>query len=103
MNELNTAKRTAVVAALVEGNSIRATARMTNVSKPTILKLLGQLGNVCARYQDAVIRGLRSKRVESDEIWHSAMRSKRTFQRTSAARSGTVTCGHGQPSMPTAS
>jgi IS1 family transposase len=69
MNKLSTSKRVAVVAALVEGNSIRATARMTNVSKPTILKLLGQLGNVCTQYQNAAIRNLRSKRIECDEIW----------------------------------
>jgi transposase len=48
MNKLTTAKRTAVAAALVEGNSIRATSRMTNVSKPTILKLLAQFGTICA-------------------------------------------------------
>lgn len=69
MNKLSTAKRVAVVASLVEGNSIRATARMTNVSKPTILKLLVQLGNVCTQFQDAAIRNLRSKRIECDEIW----------------------------------
>lgn len=69
MNRLSTVKRTAVVAALVEGNSIRATARMTQVSKPTILKLLVHLGEACTRYQDATVRHLRSKRVECDEIW----------------------------------
>ena len=69
MNKLSTAKRVAVVAALVEGNSIRATARMANVSKPTILKLLVSLGNVCTQFQDATIRNLRSKRIECDEIW----------------------------------
>lgn len=69
MNKLSTAKRVAVVAALVEGNSVRATARMTNVSKPTILKLLAQLGDVCTEYHDATVQNLRSKRIECDEIW----------------------------------
>jgi IS1 family transposase len=69
MNRLPTAKRVAVVAALVEGNSIRATARMTNVSKPTILKLLAQLGDACTQFHDRAVRGLRSKRIECDEIW----------------------------------
>ncbi len=69
MNRLSTAKRVAVVASLVEGNSIRATARMTNVSKPTILKLLAQLGDVCAAYHSENVRDLRSKRIECDEIW----------------------------------
>lgn len=69
MNRLSTAKRTAVVAALVEGNSIRATARMTDVSKPTIMKLLAQLGDVCTQFHDQAVRGLRCKRIECDEIW----------------------------------
>lgn len=69
MNKLSTAKRVAVVAALVEGNSIRATARMTNVSKPTILKLLAELGPLCAAYQDEMIRNVPANRVQVDEIW----------------------------------
>lgn len=69
MNKLTTAKRAAVVAALVEGNSIRATARMTNVSKPTILKLLTDIGAVCADHQDRTLRGLRCRRIQADEIW----------------------------------
>lgn len=69
MNKLPMAKRVAVVAALVEGNSIRATARMTDVSKPTILKLLADLGNVCAEYHDRAVRNVPCKRVQCDEIW----------------------------------
>lgn len=69
MNKLSTAKRAAVVAALVEGNSIRATSRMTNVSKPTVLKLLADLGRVCAEYHDYAVWGLKTVRVQCDEIW----------------------------------
>jgi IS1 family transposase len=69
VNKLTTAKRVAVVAALVEGNSIRATARMTNVSKATILKLLADLGAACARFQDVAVRNVRARRVQVDEIW----------------------------------
>src|SRR6059036_1768612 len=69
MNELTTAKRVAVVAALVEGNSIRSTARMTNVSKPTILKLLADLGEACAAYHHTHVRCLKSRHVQADEIW----------------------------------
>jgi IS1 family transposase len=69
MNKLTTAKRVAVVSALVEGASVRATARMTNVSKPTILKLLADLGAACADYHDEHVRGLKTRRVQVDEIW----------------------------------
>jgi IS1 family transposase len=69
MNKLGIADRTRVIAALVEGNSIRATCRMTNVSKPTVLKLLADLGKACMAYHEEHVRGLHCKRVQCDEIW----------------------------------
>ena len=59
----------AAVAALVEGNSLRSTVRMTDVSMPTVLKLLVELGAVCAHYQDEALRNLPCKRVQADEVW----------------------------------
>lgn len=69
MNKLSTQKRMQVVAALVEGASINSTVRMTGISKPTILKLLADLGKACAEYQDRTIRNLTCKRIQCDEIW----------------------------------
>jgi IS1 family transposase len=69
MNRLSIAERTRVVASLVEGNSIRATVRMTGVAKNTIVKLLVELGAACSKYQDEKIRNVRSQRVQCDEIW----------------------------------
>ena len=69
MNRLSSDRRVRVVAALVEGNGINATARITGVSKPTILKLLADLGTACAAYQDRVLRNLASRRIQCDEIW----------------------------------
>jgi IS1 family transposase len=69
MNRLDTAKRAQVVAALVEGNSIRATVRMTGVAKNTIQKLLLELGAACSDYMDRTFRNLPCKRVQADEIW----------------------------------
>jgi len=57
------------VSCLVEGNSIRATTRMTGVSKNTVVKLLAELGTVCSEYQDKVFVNLPCKRVQCDEIW----------------------------------
>lgn len=68
-NVLKTEKRAAVVAALVEGNSIRATVRMTGVAKNTVTKLLVDLGAACSAYQDEALRGLTCRRIEVDEIW----------------------------------
>lgn len=69
MNRLSTAKRSQVVAALVEGNSVRATCRMTGIAKGTVLKLLVDLGAACERYQDQTLRRLKLKRIQCDEIW----------------------------------
>ncbi len=66
---LSTAKRTAIVSALVEGNSVRATARMVGVSKDTVLKLMVDLGAACARYQHETLRDLTCKRIQVDEAW----------------------------------
>ena len=54
MNSLTREKQTQVIAALVEGCSINSVARMTGISKVTILKLLAALGPICADYQDEV-------------------------------------------------
>lgn len=69
MNQLSTAKRTAVVAALVEGNSIRSTVRMTGVAKNTVVKLLLELGAACEKLHDETVRNVRAERVQCDEIW----------------------------------
>ncbi len=69
MNRLSIKERAAIVAALVEGNGIRATCRLTGAAKGTVLKLLADLGTACADYQDAGLRGLPCKRVQIDEIW----------------------------------
>ena len=69
MNRLDTATRARVVAALVEGNSLRATSRLTGVARMTIEKLVRDLGKACADYQDATLRNLACKRVQCDEIW----------------------------------
>ena len=69
MNKLSTAKRIQVVSALVEGNSLRATARMTGVARMTIEKLLRDLGRACAEYQAETLVNLNCRRVQCDEIW----------------------------------
>ena len=69
MNKLNRQKRVQVIAALVEGNSIRSTVRMTGVAKNTVTKLLADIGSVCAEYQDKTLRNLTCKRIQCDEIW----------------------------------
>jgi IS1 family transposase len=69
MNKLSIGKRTQVIKALVGGNSIRATCRITNTVKGTVIRLLRDVGKACAQYQDKHLRKLSSQRIECDEIW----------------------------------
>ena len=69
MNKLTTERRAAIVRALCEGNSVRATARLTNTAKATVLKLLVEVGEFVSVYQDHALRNLTTTRVEADEIW----------------------------------
>lgn len=69
MNRLSEAQRVQVISALVEGNSIRATVRMTGVAKDTVIKLLAEVGEACADYQRRTLRNLTCQRIQCDEIW----------------------------------
>jgi IS1 family transposase len=69
MNKLSVARRSAIIRVLVEGNSVRSTARITGAAKATVLKLLVEVGEFCSVYQDHALRNLTTKRIEADEIW----------------------------------
>jgi len=69
MNKLSTNERAKILGCLVEGNSIRATCRMTGAAKGTVLKLLADTGKACSEYQDKTLRNLPCKRIQCDEIW----------------------------------
>jgi ubiquitin C-terminal hydrolase len=69
MNRLSIDERAQILAALVEGNSIRSVCRMLGREKRTVTRLLVDVGTACYRYQDRVLRNLKCQRLECDEIW----------------------------------
>ena len=69
MNKLSIEKRTQIITSLVEGNSIRATCRMTDTAKGTVIRLLASVGAACAKYQDEHLKNLPCKHIQCDEIW----------------------------------
>ena len=69
MNRLSTAKRATILGLLVEGMSLRAVSRATGGSINTATKLLVDAGEACAEYHDEAVRGVKSRRVQCDEIW----------------------------------
>jgi IS1 family transposase len=69
MNRLPLEKRVQILGLLVEGTSMRATSRIADISINTVTKLLEDVGAACAAYQDKMLRNLRCRRVQCDEIW----------------------------------
>jgi IS1 family transposase len=69
MNRLSLQDRAKILSCLVEGSSIRSTARITNTDKKTVLRLLADVGAACKAYHDKHVRNVPSRRVQCDEIW----------------------------------
>ena len=69
MNKLKTDKRAQIIRCLVEGNSLRATARLVDCSINTVVKLLIEAGEACTKFQDKTLRNLPCKRLQLDEVW----------------------------------
>ena len=69
MNKLSLERKTQVIRALCEGNSIRSTARITGTAINTVVKLLREVGSACLIYQDKTMRNLACKKLQCDEIW----------------------------------
>jgi IS1 family transposase len=69
MNTLPMDKQQAVIQALIEGNSIRSTERMTGIHRDTIMRLLVRVGEGCARFLDSQVKQVQAKAVQVDEIW----------------------------------
>jgi IS1 family transposase len=69
MNRLDSKTRAQVISCLIEGCSIRYTVRMTGVAKKTVMRLLVEVGRVCADYQDRAFRNLSCRRLQLDEMW----------------------------------
>jgi len=69
MNRLSIKQQTQIIRCLIDGVSVRGTSRITGASKVTVLKLLADVGKVCAEYQDRVFRDLTCSKIQCDEIW----------------------------------
>jgi IS1 family transposase len=88
MNKLSTEKRAQILRCLVEGNSIRATSRLTDVAINSVVKLLIDAGQACSAYQDKTLRNLPCKRIQCDEIWSFVGCKQKNVQTTEQMRKG---------------
>ncbi len=69
MSKLSIEKRVQILSMLVEGSSMRSTSRVTGASINTVSKLLIEAGQACLEFHDENVRGLKSERIQCDEIW----------------------------------
>ena len=69
MRQLPLEKRVMILNMLVEGMSMRSISRTVGCSINTVTKLLVDAGNACLDFHDETVVGVKSKRIECDEIW----------------------------------
>src|SRR3981189_1417145 len=88
MNKLTRAKRIQIIKTLVDGNSMRATTRIADVSFNAVNKLLIDAGKVCAAYHDEHVRGVKATRIQCDEIWAFCYSKQKNVASAKAAPAG---------------
>jgi IS1 family transposase len=69
MNKLPLKTRVQIINLLVEGNSLRATSRITDTSINTVTKLLVDVGRACQKFHNDHVVAVNAKKVQCDEIW----------------------------------
>lgn len=88
MNRLSAEDRARILHLLCEGNSIRATTRLTGASKNTVIKLMVEAGKACAAYHDEHVRNLTARRIQCDEIWSFCYSKDKNVRGAKAAPEG---------------
>ena len=88
MNKLSTKKRAKIIRMLVEGSSLRSISRIEDVSINTVSKLLIEAGEACVDYHNNHVRGVKSKRVQVDEIWQFCYAKEKNVPDAKAAPEG---------------
>lgn len=69
MQKLTVQQRASILSSLVEGNSARATVRITGISLPSVLAYMVKAGEALHAFHDKTVRGLVCDEIQLDEIW----------------------------------
>jgi len=88
MHKLPLAKRVMILSMLVEGSSMRSISRVADVSINTVTKLLVDAGETCLALHDELVVGVKSERVQIDEIWSFCYAKARNVATATAAPDG---------------
>ncbi len=85
MNTLPRSQQVLILRCLVDGMSLRATARVAAVARNTVARLAIEAGKVCADYQDGALRNLPCERVQVDEVWSFVYAKEKNVPRATNA------------------
>jgi IS1 family transposase len=88
MNILPRDRQIAVISALTEGCSIRATERLTGIHRDTIMRLGVRVGDGCAALHDELMQFVEVTRLELDELWSYVGKKQRRVKQTDPADLG---------------
>ena len=88
MNNLSRDQQIQILACLTEGQSIRATERITGIHRDTIMRLGERIGRGCAELHDRMMVGVRAGRLELDEIWGYVGKKQKRVQRHEISHKG---------------
>lgn len=88
MNRLPLETRVQILSMLVEGSSMRSVSRVADVSINTVTKLLVDAGLACVDFHDRTVRGVKSQRIQADEIWSFTYAKQRNLGSAKAAPIG---------------
>jgi IS1 family transposase len=81
MNVLPREKQIEVIAALCEGVGIRTASRLTGVNRGTVANLALRVGLGCMELHDRIMVGVRTERLELDELWSFVGKKQKNVQR----------------------
>lgn len=81
MNILPREKQIEVIAALCEGVGIRTASRLTGVNRGTVASLALRVGMGCMELHDRIMVGVRTERLELDELWSFVGKKQKNVQR----------------------
>ena len=88
MNKLPPKSRALILNMLCEGQSMRSTARLADISFNTVAKLLIDAGNVCADLHDELVQDVTARRVQCDEVWSFTYAKQKNVAKAKAAPAG---------------
>ncbi len=90
MNRLPLERRIQALNMLVEGSSLRATARVSGIAFNTVLRLLADAGDACIDFHNSAVRNVQARHIQCDELWSFCYSKQRNAPTAQSPEAGDV-------------